>query len=272
MGPEAGAPLLARLHLLEAAVEAALAQEHFAYALDLASTAGDGQLVASVHLQHAACLDRQGEPDQAEAHFLLGGRPRAALQAWLRRGDWAAARRLCARFFAPGLQAVLLAEAEAAAAGGDIASAEALYTEARRPDMVRQLRSHAGKGTRRASLSTPSDTLLGQAGLVPHGAHDNSTSTSVSSQDAPHQLAAAEQAQAEGRWDDAIDLYAAVTQQQAGGQDAVIEAWGIAFGIAQRRRPARLRQLTGQLGQQLGRLGQYELAGDMLLRAADPQA
>lgn len=271
MDPEAGAPLLARLHLLEAAVEAALAQENFAYALELASAAGDEQLAAGVHLQHAACLDRQGEPDQAERHFLLGGQPRVALRAWVQRGNWAAARRLCARFFAPGLQAVLLAEAQAAADEGDTATAEALYIKARRPDMVRQLHSRAGGSATNRASGTPPEAPQGQTRLLLPGTQDYSVS-SLSSRGASSQIAAAEQAQAEGRWDDAIDLYAALTQQQAGGQDAVIEAWGVAFGIAQRRRPGRLRQLTGQLGQQLGRLGQYELAGDLLLRAKDPKA
>lgn len=269
LGPAEGAQLLARLQLLDTTVKAALASGSFPLALQLAEAAGAEELAAHVRLEHAAQLQAQGALAEAEQQFLLGGQPRAALRMWLGRQDWEAARRLCDEYYSPGLRSVLLAEAAAAAEAGDGLRAETLYLEAGRPDLAQQL--HANDITTQATaVAHPLLRMQSAAAQLDLQTQESLLAAgSDSHRGKPGVLAAAEQAQAEGRWDEAIDAYLSVEQLPATGQEALIEVWGVAFGLAQSRRPGRLGEVAGQIGQRLCRLGQYDLAGELLLAAAD---
>jgi intraflagellar transport protein 172 len=272
LGPAEAGPALAALQLLEAAVAGALAAGSYTCALELALAADAEELAAHVRQVHAGQLQGQERFEEAEQQWLLGGQPRAALRMWLGRGDCAAARKVCEQFYSPGLGTVLLAEATAAAEEGDSASAEALYLKAQRPDLAAQVR--AGRSSRQEAAAQPPQVpmqgvhaaldLQTQQSLLAHGHAQEGAPDQ-----APDELAAAQRAHAEGRWDEAIDLYLAVDQLQAGGQEALIELWGAAVGLAQARRPGRAGQVAGQVGQRLCRLGQYELASELLLSAAD---
>ncbi len=58
--PQEAVAILARLDLLEAAIDAALCAENFQHAFDVASAAVPA-LVPEVHLRHAIYLEDQGE-------------------------------------------------------------------------------------------------------------------------------------------------------------------------------------------------------------------
>lgn len=135
LGPEAGMALLKRLGQVEAAVDFAIETRQWDAALELATRHAPAK-VSHVHLKHGIALEDEGAFAAAEAAFVAAERPREAVDMHLHLKDWAAALRVAEAHEPGAIPDVLIAQANASAADRDWAAAEALFLEARRPDLA----------------------------------------------------------------------------------------------------------------------------------------
>ncbi|BDA43673.1 probable intraflagellar transport protein 172 homolog [Coccomyxa sp. Obi] len=141
--PEEAVTILARLDLLEAAIDAALNANNFQHAFDVAAAAVPA-LLPEVHLRHAIFLEDKGQCKDAEQEFLLAGQPKKAIDMWLHQKNWLAARRVCQAHHPSSLASVVEAQARSAQEEGDVAHAEALYLEIGQSELALEMHQELG--------------------------------------------------------------------------------------------------------------------------------
>ncbi|KAK9806680.1 hypothetical protein WJX73_007433 [Symbiochloris irregularis] len=110
----------------------------------LAQVAGDGDMAAWAHHQHALALQQQDKHAAAEAAFVASGQPGDAVEMYVSQGDLEAARRLAEQWQLDSLPDILAAQAQAAADAGDLAAAEGLWLHAGLPHQALDMYSASG--------------------------------------------------------------------------------------------------------------------------------
>lgn len=135
VGGEAGMKMLQRAGLIEAAVDYALETRQWETALELANKHAPAKAVA-VHLKRGMSLEDEGNFSAAEVDFVAAEKPREAIDMYLHAKDWASALRVAEHHDPLSIPDVLLAQGQAAVASSDLATAEALFLDAKRADLA----------------------------------------------------------------------------------------------------------------------------------------
>ena len=133
LGGEAGVKLLQRLGMLEVCADLATDAGLWDWALDMCEKHAR-EKVPGVLLKRALAREDAGEYGGAEVDFLAAGKPREAIEMYIHLADWRAAGRLADAHDSEAVGLVLCAEAGAAVKSGDLARAERLYVQARKPE------------------------------------------------------------------------------------------------------------------------------------------
>lgn len=157
IGGEKGAKVLQKQGLIEGAIEYATDSRDFVHAFELARW-GCPQKVPEVHLKHAMFMEDEERFAEAEAEFILAGKPREAIDMLTHQKDWHGALRVAQAHDVGAVSDVLCAQAEdtlqlaAASAAGDAVNsssssssavqqqqqgrlqAEALFLQANKPE------------------------------------------------------------------------------------------------------------------------------------------
>ena len=145
LGGDAGAALLQKFGLLEAAIDFAMESGAFAHAFELTRA---GQLKAKlpeVHLKYAMWLEDEGRFKEAEAEFLKADKPKEAVDMYVHQQDWAAALRIAEGFDPASLGDITLAQAAVCVERQDYAGAQAMFLKAKRPEAAIQMYKQARK-------------------------------------------------------------------------------------------------------------------------------
>ncbi|CAL8468379.1 g7919 [Coccomyxa elongata] len=270
--PEEAVTILARLDLLEAAIDAALYANNFQHAFDVAAAAVPA-LLPEVHLRHAMFLEDKGQCKDAEQEFLLAGQPKEAIDMWLHQKNWLAARQVCQAHHPSGLDSVIEAQ------NNTFQTRQLPFgcmgpTKGYKLDSCFERNQHSGKHVTMVSTgdvsAVPEDLTLQEVAQIK--ARLQPESVEAVRQPKSALVTHAEALEAEGSWSKAIDAYLSVTQQHTHDQDRQIKMWGRALRIAETKKHARLAEVAAKIGRRLQRLGQYEQAGDLLLGAGDAKA
>ena len=300
----AGVALLLAAGLVTSAVDFAVEAREWALAVDIAeqhcSPDSLTSVLANVSYRHAMALEDAGQFTAAEALFIAAGRPKEAIDMHCHLQDWAAARRIAAAHDPPALTEVVIAQAKAAAAAKNLAGAEALYIEAKRPDLavdayiscagfsdaLRVARAHLTPQQVAAVTERVRRAMTGGAAAPEPAAEGPAAAASDEEENVGSGAAALARArtlEAQRSYTKAIDVYLSLLPSPSdsnasdssagngmgGGLSlaACEEAWLHAVRLTATHSPVRLTSVTDEVGERLLQLGagKLEAAGDLFL-------
>ncbi|KAJ7524124.1 hypothetical protein O6H91_18G079000 [Diphasiastrum complanatum] len=135
LGGEAGAQLLAKLGLVEQAIEYAIEVGAYDHAFDLCHSSLKHKL-PEVHLRYAMFLEDEGRFGEAENEFIKGGKPREAIDMYIHQQDWQAAVKVADLCEPAAVTDIQLAQAELFLKQNELEKAEALFLLAKKTEFA----------------------------------------------------------------------------------------------------------------------------------------
>eukprot|EP00898_Chlorokybus_atmophyticus_P006921 jgi/Chlat1/722/Chrsp104S01301 len=256
LGGEAGAALLARFGLSEAAIDYALEQGAFEHAFELANASAKNKL-PEVHLKWAMFLEDEGRYPDAESAFILAGKPREAVDMWLHQRSYSSASRVASQHDPDSLPAVGIAQGKEAAENGEWGRAEGMFVKAGRAEMAVGMYKEEGKweeAIRVAEGYVPGmvaqlhlELAAGSGGGVGGGTGVGETLEAI--------LGRARLLEKSRSYSRAVDTYLQVTAKVTADPDRLEEAWTNAAKLAAEQVPERVPSIISEVSSRLLSLG-----------------
>ena len=294
IGGEEGAKLLHRQGLIEQGIEYYCEKNNFEQALALAAKHKPHR-VPYVHVKHAMYLEDNGQFAASEQAFIKGNKPREAIDMYLHAQDWPGAMRVAENYDPACIPDVLVSQAAACAGAGDYGRAEALYVDAKKPELAVQMylegrnfpeavrvtkrhlphrlkevndtiaRQVAGGGN--ASVATMPAPLQRGGDMSPPGAAASSgggggAAAAHGSKD--ELLSNARMWEQSQNWGMAIDTYLSLNSSHESNADALVATWDQAVRLAATHERKRFLQVCGEVGRRLAAMHRWSAAGDLL--------
>lgn len=267
IGGEAGAKLLARLGLVEQAIDFNIERQNFDHAFDLARTCLTKK-VPEVHLKKALHLEDEERFKEAEDEFVKAGKPKEAIDMWLHQEDWMEAMRVAETFEPAAIPDVFVAQGNWAAQKTehkqpDFKTAEKLYVNAKKPEKALKMYTDAKMWQ---------DAIRFAKTHLPHKSHAVNTlrqrdaAFASSSGDDSEYLSAAQSWEDMGDYDRAIDAYLNCTINHVPGQDneKLLDIWLKAAKLAQEHSRDRQQSVLATVAGKMKEHGRHAVAGDLL--------
>ena len=295
LGGEAGAKLLHRQGLIEQGIEYYASQSNFEQALALAAKHKPHR-VPFVHVKHAMYLEDNGQFAAAEVAFVKGNKPREAIDMYLHAQDFVAARRVAENYDPACIPDVLVAEATVCSGAGDHKRAEALFVDAKKPEMAVQMYLEArnypeavrvtkrhlphrvkevndtiarqveggGGGHGIATLPVPAQRSAGGGSGAAAAAAGAGGGGGPSHGSKEELLANARMWEESHNWGMAIDTYLSLNAGHEANVDALVAVWDNAVRLASTHERRRYLQVCAEVGRRLAALRRWAAAGDLL--------
>ncbi|CAM9795585.1 unnamed protein product [Chrysoparadoxa australica] len=267
LGGEAGAKLLQKKGLIEAAVDYATESGAFDHAFELANAACTSKL-PDVHLKHALYLEDEERFKEAEEQFIAAGKPREAIDMFIHQKDWGSAMGVAECHDPAAVGDVLAAQATDAAAARDYAKAEGLYLQASQPDKA--LEMYQGNGLWQDALRVCQRHLPHKVNEVQLRYQAAQAATGKGGHKSDY-LSSGRAFEQQREWSKAVDAYLQANKGVIQGADDLEEIWERAvLGI---HVPSRLAgasphlSLTQQVSRRLCEISKVDAAAHMLREA-----
>lgn len=135
LGGEDGAKLLIELDLVEQAIEYAMEAGLFEEALEIAENSMPSQL-PEVYVKYGQRLEQEDRYEEAEVQFIHAGKPSEAIAMYQHQQDWSNAMRVADKYDPHAILEILQAQGEVAVENGQYETAEQLFMNAKRPNLV----------------------------------------------------------------------------------------------------------------------------------------
>ncbi|XP_024531630.1 intraflagellar transport protein 172 [Selaginella moellendorffii] len=254
LGGEAGANLLAKLGLVEQALDYALDSCAFDHAFDLCRSSIKSKL-PEVHLRFAMSLEDEGRFGEAEDQFIKAGRPREAIDMYLHQQDWQAALRVADLCEPAAISDVRVAQAEHLLSKDEISKAETLFLKAKKPERAINMykdRMRWEDAIRVAQAHLPiavSDIHHEMAAYL----HNHSESLEAI-------LMRAKTMENNRHYSEAIDFYLQVDRRHVTDFPELQKIWEKAVTLAQASVQTRLPEVVGTIAHKMTSMGKYEEA------------
>ncbi|KAJ3395502.1 hypothetical protein HDU92_005616 [Lobulomyces angularis] len=135
LGGESAVKLLTKFNLLDAAIDFATENGAFDFAFELTKFSEKGKL-AEVHYKHAMFLEDEGKFKEAEAAFIIAGKPKEAILMYVHNENWESALAVAEAHDPANVAEVLIGQAKVSFEKKEYAKAESLLLRAQRPDVA----------------------------------------------------------------------------------------------------------------------------------------
>ena len=267
IGGEAGAKLLARLGLVEQAIDFNIERQNFDHAFDLARTCLTKK-VPEVHLKKALYLEDEERFKEAEDEFVKAGKPKEAIDMWLHQEDWMEAMRVAESYEPAAIPDVFVAQGNWAAQKHDHKTAEKLYVNAKKPEKAMKMYTDAKMWQ---------DAIRFTKTHLPHKSHhvnmlrqrDAAIASSGSGDDSEY-LSAAQSWEEMADYNRAIDAYLNCTLAHVPGQDQeeLMNVWLKAARLAQEHVKERMQSVLTTVAERLREGNRLSVAADLLATIA----
>lgn len=240
LGGEDGAKLLARLGLVEQAIDYAVERRAFNHAFELARTCMTKK-VPEVHLKKALFLEDEESFKDAEDEFVKAGKPKEAIDMYIHQEAWDDAMRVAEHYDSGSIPDVFRAQADWALSKKDYKTAESLYINGKKPEKALLMYKEAqmwNDAVRICKLH------------MPHKLHSTNLARqrhAATMQDSSDIIASARMWEDTGDFDRAIDAYLNVEQQHVEDEDQLSEIWHNAVKLAQHHAQERYSSIVNQV-------------------------
>eukprot|EP00906_Rhabdomonas_costata_P036994 RCo051951 len=142
LGGDVGSKLLSKFGLIEQAIDYAIDNGNFDYAIELASTSLKSKL-SYAHLKYAMFLEDEGRFTDAENEFIKANKPKEAIDMYIHQRNWSAAMRVADAADPPSINDVLVAQARDSFGKGQYEEAEASLLKVGKAELVVKLYKEA---------------------------------------------------------------------------------------------------------------------------------
>lgn len=290
LGGDAGMKLLARLGLMEQAIDYACDTGDWERALEMAGRHGKGEKIPIVHFKRAMKLEDMGQYAAAEAAFIAAEKPREAVEMHLHLKDFASALRVAEGYDPASVGDVLEGQARAAVEAREYSRAEGLFLDAKRPELAIEAWFEARQypeALRVAKQYLPNKVAevtdrvkramaAGGGIAAPAAARPSHEPASPKSPDGRNKgrqhaspAAAADPVATAQMWEGsreyarAVDAYLAVTADSGHDVNTCIQCWTQAVQLASKHDKSRYPEVAEEVGHRLAEAGKMEAAGDL---------
>jgi intraflagellar transport protein 172 len=263
IGGEAGAKLLARLGLVEQAIDFNIERQNFDHAFDLARTCLTKK-VPEVHLKKALFLEDEERFKEAEDEFVKAGKPKEAIDMWLHQEDWMEAMRVAESFEPASIPDVFVAQGNWAAQKKDYKTAEKLYVNAKKPEKGMKMYTDAKMWQ---------DAIRFTKTHLPHKSHhvnmlrqrDATAPGSRSATNSGEYLSAAQSWEEMADYDRAIDAYLNCLPMHVPNEDKeeLLDIWLKAAKLCEEHVKGRMNSVLPVVASKLKNGGRLSVAGDL---------
>ncbi|KDO34175.1 hypothetical protein SPRG_01418 [Saprolegnia parasitica CBS 223.65] len=257
LGGEAGAKLLARLGLIESAIDYAIESDAFDHAFELARSCAPKKL-PEVHLKHALSLEDKEDFKAAEEEFIKACKPREAVDMYIHQQDWANAMRVAETADPASVSDVFVAQARLWVERKEYTRAESFFLNAGKPEMALaaymegQLWSDA---MRLAKRHLPHK--LGEVNM----AHQRAI-FSGGPKSKEELLEACEIWVSCQQYVQAIDAYLSITLDQLDNPSGLEEIWGLAVELASKHDRGRFKSVVEEVASRLLSMSMFDAAAN----------
>jgi intraflagellar transport protein 172 len=269
IGGEAGAKLLARLGLVEQAIDFNIERQNFDHAFDLARTCLTKK-VPEVHLKKALYLEDEERFKEAEDEFVKAGKPKEAIDMWLHQEDWGEAMRVAESYEASSIPDVFVAQGNWAALKKDFKTAEKLFVNAKKPekamkmytdakmwqDAIRFTKTHLPHKSHHVNMLRQQDAAVGASGGGAGAAAGGDS----------EYLTAAQSWEEMADYNRAIDAYLNCKIEHVPGQDQeeLLNVWLKASKLAQEHVKDRAAAVVTLVADRMKEGSRLSVAADLL--------
>ncbi|KAI8804484.1 hypothetical protein BJ742DRAFT_824622 [Cladochytrium replicatum] len=273
LGGESAVKLLTKFGLLDAAIDFATENGHFDFAFELSRFADKAKL-ADVHYKHAMFLEDDGKFKEAEAAFILAGKPKEAILMYMHNESWDEALSIAETYDPGSVPEVLVGQAKATFEAKDFARGETLLLRAQRPDIA--VRFYKDAGMWKEAIRFTKEYLPNKLTDL-HDEHERflamqasgSRSSTIGSKEEAMRAAREdivstarllEQQKDHSR---AIDLYLKLTSAHLSDLDKLEEYWERAVELAAKFVPDRGHEVVSNVCKRLMDVQRFEHAAEM---------
>uniref|UniRef100_A0A915BZY3 Intraflagellar transport protein osm-1 n=1 Tax=Parascaris univalens TaxID=6257 RepID=A0A915BZY3_PARUN len=135
LGGDSAVKLLQKFNLLDESIDFACENGAFDFAFELCRLGAKARL-PFVHLKLAQQLEEEGQFENAEKHYIEGGKPKEAVLMYVHDQDWDNAERLAKEHCEDSLSDVFIGQARVAIEQKDFPRAESYLLRANRADII----------------------------------------------------------------------------------------------------------------------------------------
>lgn len=207
-----------------------------------------------VHYKHAMALEDEGRFAEAEAAFVIAGKPKEAVDMYIHTRDWISALRVAEAHESSAVPAVYFAQAKIALADGNRAVAEQMFVRANRAEDA--VRMYMEASLWQEALRVAAEHVPQMTAEV-HAAYDKGNQPSVSGDNSPVALGRAYESR--GDYSRAIDAYLKVSKEHSRDADFLEEIWENAVRLAMNYLPDRAVDVGSVVSARLLELKRYRI-------------
>ncbi|KAI9201990.1 uncharacterized protein BJ171DRAFT_584638 [Polychytrium aggregatum] len=257
LGGESAVKLLTKFGLLDAAIDFATENGAFDFAFELSRFA-DKYKLADVHYKHAMFLEDEGKFPEAEAAFILAGKPKEAILMYIHNENWDAALTVAETYEPNSVAEVLIGQAKVVFDKKEYTKAECLLLRAQRPDIAIKLYKDANMW--KEAINFTKEYLPHKVAEI-HDEYDRYVSgQNHSGRD--EMLAAARMLEQQKDYSRAIDVYLKMTPSQTNNIEFLEELWEKAVELAMKFVPERGQEVVAAVGSRLIEIKRYQHAAE----------
>ncbi|KAI8928779.1 hypothetical protein BC831DRAFT_447367 [Entophlyctis helioformis] len=258
LGGESAVKLLTKFGLLDAAIDFATENGAFDFAFELSRFA-DKYKLADVHYKHAMFLEDEGRFREAEAAFILAGKPREAILMHIHNENWETALTVAETYEPSSVPEVLIGQAKVAFEHGETAKAESLLLRAQHPELA--IKFYKDSNNWREAIRFAKEYLPNKLGEV-HEEYDRYLS-GQSDAGKDHIVNTAKTFEQQKEYSRAIDMYLKISTNHTTDLDFLEQTWERAVDIAIKFVPERGQDVVAAACMRLIQVKRYAAAGEL---------
>ncbi|KAL2912183.1 hypothetical protein HK105_208316 [Polyrhizophydium stewartii] len=258
LGGESAVKLLTKFGLLDAAIDFATENGAFDFAFEL-SRFSDKHKLADVHYKHAMYLEDEGRFRDAEAAFILAGKPREAILMHIHNENWDGALMVAETYEPSSVGEVLVGQAKVAFERGENSKAESLILRAQRPELA--IKFYKESNNWREAIRFAKEYLPNKLAEV-HDEYDRYL-TGQSDAGKDHIVNTARTFEQQKEFSRAIDMYLKLGTSHTNDMDFLEEKWERAVDLAIKFVPERGQDVVAMACSRLIDAKRFAAAGDL---------
>ncbi|KAJ3038900.1 hypothetical protein HDV00_012822 [Rhizophlyctis rosea] len=260
LGGESAVKLLTKFNLLDAAIDFATENGAFDFAFELSRFA-DKYKLADVHYKHAMYLEDEGKFKDAEAAFILAGKPKEAILMYIHNEDWKAALGVAETYEPGSVAEVLIGQAKVSFDKKDYPKCESLLLRAQRPELA--IKFYKDAKMWKEALAFAREYVPAKVGELQEEYERSSVSGGGGDkgrEEIVQSARALEQRQEHSR---AIDVYLKLTTATTSDLNFLEESWERAVELALKFVPTRGTEVVQTVCDRLLSIKRYTAAGEL---------
>ncbi|GAB9470746.1 hypothetical protein Gpo141_00007983 [Globisporangium polare] len=257
LGGEQGAKLLARLGLVEPAIDYAIESGAFEHAFELAKNCASKKL-PEVHLKHALFLEDEERFKEAEEEFIKAGKPREALDMYIHQQDWQNAMRVAESADPASVSDVFIAQARLWIERKEYQRAEGFFLSAGKPELA--LAAYL-EGSLWHDAVRIAKRHLPHKLMEVNMAHQRAI-FSGGPKKKEELMEACEMWVASQQYVQAIDAYLSISQDQLEDPDEIEALWAQAVDLCAKYDRARYKSIVEEVASRLLGMSRFDSAAE----------